>query len=379
VRTFRIIEGGALKVAQSLPGESVQTVVTSPPYFGLRSYDTHPQVWGGLPLCNHKWGEVLSKNAAPRRQIPHGDGRALATDSYVQARVLVPEPQLSFQGAFCEGCRAWRGELGAEPTPALYVEHLVGIFREVRRVLRADGTCWLNIGDSYCSDNKWGGRSGTKNMHSLAGGYDRTRRQTGVRPKNLFLIPFRVALALQDDGWIIRSSIIWNKPNATPEPVKDRPAVSHEYLFLLAKSTRYYYDAAAVKEPVAKPGRGSGNKVRRVATAGERGRVNTHLGSGVPWQDKDGKRHRRTVWTVPTRRFPGAHFATFPEQLIEPCILAGSRPGDVVFDPFSGSGTTAAVSIRLGRNFIGAELNPDYVSMAHDRVAPLLNTQETAA
>lgn len=371
MRTFRIIEGDALKAAQSLPGDGVQCVVTSPPYFGLRDYGTHPQVWGGLPICNHVWGvEGVRHKGGPQGASGQRADRDVSAQNAAQH---------TSTGAFCEGCGAWRGELGAEPTPALYVEHLVQIFREVRRVLRNDGTCWLNIGDSYCSDNKWGGRSGTKNAHSLAGGYDRTRRRTGVRPKNLYLVPFRLALALQDDGWLVRSTVIWNKPNATPEPVKDRPAVSHEYLFLLAKSARYYYDAEAVKEPIARPGRGSGNKARRVASAGERGRLNTHLGSAIPWQDKDGKRHRRTVWTVPTKRFPGAHFATFPEQLIEPCILAGSRAGDTVFDPFSGSGTTGLVSVRLGRRFIGAELNPEYVDMANQRVAPLLDTEEAAA
>jgi len=227
-------------------------------------------------------------------------------------------------------------QLGAEDTPELYVQNLVEIFREVRRVLADDGTVWLNIGDSYVGtghkgdarDPKYGeGRNGQKIALN--------NKVAGLKSKDLIGIPWKVAFALQADGWYLRQDIIWSKPNAMPEPVRDRCTRSHEYVFLLSKSRTYFYDHEAVKE-------------------------STTDGSAL--------RNRRDVWSINTQPFKGAHFAVFPEALVEPCVLAGSEVGDVVLDPFCGSGTTGVVAQRLGRDFVGVELNPEYAEIALKRI-----------
>lgn len=223
-------------------------------------------------------------------------------------------------------------QIGAEQKLEDYVENLTRVFREVRRVLRADGSLWLNLGDSYTSGGRtW--RDADKKNKGRAMDY-RAPTPEGLKPKDLIGVPWRVAFALQADGWYLRSEIIWNKPNCQPESVKDRPTRCHEYLFLFTKSERYYYDHEAIKEP---------------STAG-------------------GYKNRRSVWNINTEAFPGAHFATFPVTLVEPCILAGTETGDTVFDPFFGSGTVGAVCSKLGRKFVGVELNEEYAAMAFKRL-----------
>ena len=261
VEESTIFEGDALAVLEQLPSESVQCIVTSPPYWGLRDYDTEEQV-------------------------------------------------------------------GLEPTLPQFINTLCSIFREARRVLRQDGILWLNIGDGYTSGNRrW--RAPDKKNHARAMDV-RPDTPEGLKPKDLMGIPWHLALALQNDGWYLRADIIWNKPNAMPESVKDRPTRAHEYLFMLTKSERYYYDREAVIEPNG--------------------------------------RNLRSVWNLHTKGFPGAHFATFPPKLVEPCIQASTRPGDFVLDPFFGSGTVGLVAQELNRQFVGIELNPAYVTMAADRL-----------
>ncbi len=224
-------------------------------------------------------------------------------------------------------------QIGAEDHLKEYIESLVDVFREVRRVLADDGTLWLNIGDSYTSGNrKW--RAVDKKNPARAMRY-RPPTPQGLKPKDLIGVPWRVALALQEDGWYLRSDIIWYKPNCQPESVKDRPTSAHEYLFLFSKSERYFYDYQAVKEPGKNPGT---------------------------------LRNRRTVWSIPTEPFPGAHFATFPPSLVEPCILAGSERGDEVLDPFFGSGTVGLVCMQQQRDFTGIEIKPEYVKIAEKRL-----------
>jgi DNA modification methylase len=234
------------------------------------------------------------------------------------------------------------GQIGFESTPEEYAATMVKVFGLVRQMLADDGTLWLNLGDSY------------------AGGVV----PTGLKPKDLIGIPWRVAFALQADGWYLRSDIIWHKPNPMPESVRDRPTKSHEYLFLLSKSERYFYDADAIAEESVSEGPrlADDDEPTRHGTAGARASGVTRLGAGAT-------RNRRTVWTVATQPYSGAHFATFPPELIEPCILAGSRPGDIVLDPFLGSGTTAEVAQHLGRRWIGIDLNPSYLPMQHRRTA----------
>jgi len=260
------------------------------------------------------------------------------------------------------------GQLGLESTPAEYIEKMVAVFREVRRVLRDDGTLWLNLGDSYAHDDKWGGATGGKHVPELHGGagLGREKTVTGLKPKDLVGIPWAVAFALRADGWYLRSDIIWHKPNPMPESVTDRPTKAHEYLFLLAKSAKCYYDADAIAEASVKGAAGSDFHTGK--TGGHQlGRASTE-----PRSDDTSTRNKRTVWTVATQPYAEAHFATYPEKLIEPCILAGCPVGGVVLDPFNGSGTTGAVAVKHGRNYVGIELNPAYIEMAKDRIGRAL-------
>jgi DNA modification methylase len=258
------------------------------------------------------------------------------------------------------------GQIGLEPTPVEYVERMVDVFRAVRDVLAADGTVWVNLGDSYTGNGGQSPQSGP-----LFKGRRRQRENIclhlrgkgeGFKPKDLMGIPWRVALALQADGWYLRSDIIWHKPNPMPESVTDRPTKAHEYLFLLSKSEHYYYDADAIREPDS-----GQDHPRNVLDLPEPtgGLMSPHRGIRRA-EGRNGKgRNKRSVWTIAPRPFRGAHFAVFPPALVEPCVLAGSRPSDTVLDPFMGSGTTAQVATRFGRNFIGCEINPKYVDL-HD-------------
>ncbi|GAA0367832.1 site-specific DNA-methyltransferase [Rheinheimera sp.] len=223
-------------------------------------------------------------------------------------------------------------QIGLEQTMPQFIQRLVAIFSEVKRVLTEDGSLWVNIGDGYTSGNR-GYRAPDKKNPARAMGV-RPDTPDGLKPKDLLGIPWRLAFALQDDGWYLRSDIVWHKPNAMPESVKDRPSRSHEYLFLFTKSEKYYYDWESVREQT----------------------------------ENGGLRNRRSVWNIKTKGFAGAHFATFPADLIRPCILASSEPGDFVLDPFFGSGTVGVVCQDEDRQYVGIELNPDYVSIAVDRL-----------
>jgi DNA modification methylase len=308
--TWEVRQGDALDVLRSLPGEMARCCVTSPPYWGLRDYGAE-------------------------------------------------------------------GQIGMEQTPDKYVARLVAVFREVRRVLTNDGTLWLNLGDSYAGS--WGARgrgAGTNaarpDLEAKYGTDAPARRGfpcLGIKPKDLVGIPWRVAFALQADGWWLRSDIIWSKPNPMPESVTDRPTKAHEYVFLLAKSERYFYDADAIAEDATRGDAGSRFDTGKTS-AHQLGRA-----SSLPRKD-DGRRNRRSVWQIATRPFSGAHFATMPPDLADLCVRAGSDIGDTVIDPFCGAGTTGLVALRHGRSFVGAEINPTYAAMARERIrsdAPLLN------
>lgn len=302
-----IIHGDVLEVLKTLEPESVNTCVTSPPYFGLRDYGKE-------------------------------------------------------------------GQIGLEETPELFVGKLVEVFREVRRVLRDDGTLWLNLGDSY-NGNKQGNTETNKNKTRVTDSFKKTLWKE-LKQKDLIGIPWRVAFALQADGWYLRQDIIWHKPNPMPESVTDRCTKAHEYIFLLTKSKDYYFDNEAIKEPcvntpeqqVAKrnkrPHKGQSDNGMRETTGGFDKISKTYEG-----------RNKRSVWTVTTKPYKGAHFATFPTDLIEPCVLAGAPKGGIVLDPFFGSGTTGAVAAKHGRHYIGIELNEEYIKLAQERlstVQPLL-------
>ncbi|RAT95697.1 site-specific DNA-methyltransferase [Brevibacillus sp. Leaf182] len=356
-----------------LPEKFFHCCVTSPPYWGLRDY--------GLPPT--EWPEVTY---TPMTGLPP---------------LTVP---------------AWTGCLGLEPTPEMFVAHMVLVFREVWRVLRDDGTLWINFGDSYAGSMKGRNADGQGNpggYHKQSGGQSGGNIDykqfdfSSLKSKDLIGIPWRIAFALQADGWYLRMDNIWNKPNPMPESVRDRPTKAHEYMFLLSKNERYYYDSESIKEPISQSSierlsqdvqsqRGSsranaggktngnlkavggskgafgpeqsrkrsGNKERK--SGEQRGRPDSHLGGSIPWEGST--RNKRSVWTVATAKTGEAHFATFPEKLPCPCVLAGSPQGGIVFDPFMGSGTTGIVAKKLGRKFIGIEMNQEYIELAERRI-----------
>jgi len=262
------------------------------------------------------------------------------------------------------------GQIGLEQTPEEYIAAMVEVFRCVKDVLADDGTLWLNIGDSYAAQ---GGAQvqGTKQAKgSQAGAWNGETRKPpqGIKPKDLIGIPWMLAFALRADGWYLRQDIIWHKPNPMPESVRDRCTKAHEYIFLLSKSERYFFDSEAMREPGVIP----------AGTKAAKGSAERQAQSGVnarppEYKVYDGMRNRRSVWTVNTRPYKGAHFATFPPALIEPCILAGSRPGDVVLDPFMGSGTTAQVALQNGRKYLGCELNESYAELQQQRIKAIQN------
>lgn len=331
--TVRILKGDCRNVLRTLPDESVHCVVTSPPYFGLRDYGV-------------------------------------------------------------------AGQIGLEPSPDAFVEEMVAVFAEVKRALRDDGTVWLNLGDSYAGSGKFSPGSpsnlnGSKQSTNMASAGLRLPIPAGLKQKDLIGIPWRVAFALQADGWYLRQDIIWSKPNPMPESVRDRCTRAHEYIFMLSKSARYHYDAEAIKEPGSENSHGSPNvnpgskngAVRKdKGTLGQwprpgkdkqSGHGRRHAGFNERWDAMDqysGVRNKRSVWSVSTQPFSEAHFATFPPALIEPCIMAGCPKGGTVLDPFGGAGTTGLVADRLSRNAILIELNPEYAKMAERRItgdAPL--------
>ena len=262
------------------------------------------------------------------------------------------------------------GQLGLEQTPEQYVAAMVEVFRCVRDVLADDGTLWLNIGDSYAGQRgsqpgRVSGSGATVKGQGIGAGVP-----NGIKPKDLIGIPWMLAFALRADGWYLRQDIIWNKPNPMPESVRDRCTKAHEYVFLLSKSERYMFDAQAIAEPVA------ASTVERLAqpTLAQQvgsNRVPGKTNGNMKAVGNTETRNRRSVWTVATRPYKGAHFATFPPALVEPCILAGSRPGDIVLDPFMGSGTTAQVALQHGRRYLGCELNPDYAPLSRERIRNL--------
>lgn len=346
---YRIIEGDCIEGMRRLEGQSVNCVVTSPPYFGLRDY-------------GHD------------------------------------------------------GQIGLEASPDAFVAKMVEVFREVRRVLRDDGTLWLNLGDSYSGAGPSGASYQSKTTMEREGkssdGAFRISKSLaqrgltyaekkpiptpGLKAKDLIGIPWRVALALQADGWYLRQDIIWHKPNPMPESVRDRCTKAHEYIFLLSKAERYYFDSEAMQEPASKGAAGSefhtgktaahqlgrastkprtaGNKSHKYVTAYDGSDTEEHRTKAglmniadTPWET----RNRRSVWTVATKPYKGAHFATFPPDLIRPCILAGCPKDGTVLDPFGGSGTTALVALEEGRKAVLCELNTDYIALAHKRLEGL--------
>lgn len=327
-------------------GIKAQTCVTSPPYYGLRDYGTAK--WeSGNDSCDH----IESENK-------HGGQRADRNQEGYKKQYK----------DLCKKCGAIRvdSQLGLEETPDEYIKAMVEVFRCVWDVLEDDGTLWLNIGDSY---SRQGGQANAqtmanwKDVHRTA--IKASSGADGCKPKDLIGIPWMLAFALRADGWYLRQDIIWHKPNPMPESVQDRCTKNHEYIFLLSKKPHYYYDYDAIKEPV-KEDWGTRNRTDgKYHNEGTGLQPHSGLEKSYEWANK------RSVWTVTTKPFNGAHFATFPPDLIEPCILAGAPIGGIVLDPFMGSGTTAQVAQNLGRQYLGCELNTGYKTLQNKRLSQL--------
>jgi DNA modification methylase len=348
--TIDIRIGDCRDVLRQMPADSVHCCVTSPPYFGLRDYGT-AQWEGGDAACDHV------------ERVP-GRGSSTLTSAGIGqtdegAAYQAQKRQFRQTCGKC-GARRVDRQIGLEPTPDAFVAEMVAVFREVRRVLRDDGTCWLNLGDSYNANQGAGFDTNKDGGARKAAAASPKVSSGGLPAKNLLGIPWRVAFALQADGWYLRQDIIWSKPNPMPESVTDRCTKAHEYLFLLSKSPRYWYDADAIAETLTGEPHAPGNKKLDDSR-------NDHDQMQKVW-GANGTRNRRSVWTVATQPFSEAHFATFPPALIEPCIKAGCPVGGTVLDPFGGAGTTGLVADRLGRNAILIELNPAYADMARNRI-----------
>jgi DNA modification methylase len=348
-----VIIGDNRQALKELPDASVQTVVTSPPYWGLRDYGTATWI-GGDESCDH--------------ETPRSRGADIKADDK-QGTSKGSRPNLQWD---CK-CGAIRedNQIGLEQSPDDFIEQLCVVFDEVWRVLKDDGTIWVNLGDSYSAmrDSKASPDSlrtgeGTR-VGSAANRNPENLRKAGLKHKDLVGIPWRFAFAMQARGWYLRSDIIWHKPNPMPESVTDRPTKSHEYIFLMTKAPRYYYDHEAIKEDAIWAEEKRAGKGRLHYDGKRQGEKGTGQENFVSIVDK---KNKRSVWQVNVKGYKEAHFATYPTELIEPCILAGSKEGDTVLDPFSGSGTTGEVALKHGRNYIGLELNADYAAISEKRI-----------
>jgi DNA modification methylase len=337
-------------------GVKAQTCITSPPYYGLRDYGTAK--WeGGDPNCEHsismptKWNDPKRGTSVLRPEVGHRGGSS----------------------SNCHLCGAKRidEQIGLEDTPDDYIKNMVEVFRCVWDILEDDGTLWVNIGDSYCNSNGFARaspeyqREGRNNMPANDRKLDKLHA-TGLKTKDLIGIPWMLAFALRADGWYLRQDIVWSKPNPMPESVQDRCTKAHEYIFLLSKSHKYHFDHVAIKEPMKGEPEARDKNAEGYQADYSKG---DRFSKGERVFGADGMANKRSVWTVNTKPYSGAHFAVFPTELIEPCILAGAPVGGIVLDPFMGSGTTAQVAQDLGRQYLGCELNLEYGKLQKKRTA----------
>ena len=389
---WAVITGHALERLRRLPANSVDCVVTSPPYWSLREYPVPATIWDEKPNCRHRWVEHLRPAANGKT-----NGRMQGWKPGRHAATRVPQAS-----QFCEKCGAWCGQFGLEPTPRLYVKHLVEIFREVKRVLKPGCPLWINLGDTWYSRAGSGKRmGGTGDISHYRGLLERNGTYPklppsrmpieGLKPKDLVGIPWMAAFALRDrlKLWL-RSEVIWHKPNGIAKVANDRPACVHETIFLMANARHYYYDQAANMEPSSphererrlkehKRGHNAVYELKRDNTPGQAPPGATSCLKRVDKRIElalKGVRRRRSVWKIPCTPYDGDHTSTFPARIAEICIECGCPPGGTVLDPFCGRGTTGVVATRMGRNFIGIELSRKHAKEAKDWIssdAPLFN------
>ena len=363
----KIYCGNTLDVLRTFPDESINCCVTSPPYWALRDYGTDGVVWDGDADCEHEFylETTITNNAVSNNSTLHDGKGVVATEK-------IKQMNNKSQVGFCNKCGAWKGQLGLEPDFNLYIKHLCDIFDEVKRVLRKDGTCWVNLGDTYGGNNSRGSNGGRD-------GFGNEREGVFVRfeSKNLCNIPSRFSIEMQNRGWILRNKIIWHKPNCMPSSVTDRFTVDFEEIFFFVKNKKYWFEQQLEPWQDNNP-----NDINRA--------INGHKKYNGKFKDEDKKgsfafseskvagdprkgRNKRTVWKIPTQPFPDAHFAVFPEKLVETPIKAGCPKDGIVLDPFMGSGTVALKALKENRRFVGIEINPKYIDMANERIRPLLS------
>jgi DNA modification methylase len=352
MRKIKILHGNCIDKIKELDDNSIDCVVSSPPYFGLRDYGT-AQWKGGNPNCSHAYGRNTRGGLSDFQKNNKGSFGDEAVKS----------------GECCKLCGAKRidEQFGLEKTYQDYLANTVKVFETFKPKLKDTATIWWNVGDSYSS----GKRTSTTNQ-SLRGnknyGVTRTPVQNGIKEKDLLMIPNRVAISLQDAGWYIRSEIIWYKPNPMPESVRDRPTSTHEKIWLITKSKKYYYDADAIREPLAASSLNRLNQDIKNQKGSTRGNGGMKSNGNMKAVGNKETKNKRNVWTVTTKPCKEAHFATFPKDLIEPCIKAGCPEGGLVLDPFGGSGTTGIVAAQNNRNAVLIELNQKYIDIAKKRI-----------
>ncbi len=370
---IKILQGNCIDKIKELENNSIDCVVTSPPYWGLRDYGTGK--WqGGDINCDHLGKPQATRSNIHDRTQPQCNNKKDETVREIFKNI-------------CKKCGAKRidKQFGLETTYQEHIQNIVKLFRAMKPKLKDTATIWLNYGDSYAATvngtkvkdmkknlqkNRLENKSKTNGVYDDKGFIDKpfSTIQGSLKPKDLVMIPNRIAIALQDDGWWIRSEIIWHKPNPMPESTKDRPTSAHEKIWLITKSKKYYYDADAIKEPVKE---NSKKRVQYGLKASHKANPYSYMDTdkmGERFCNSDGKRNKRNVWTITTKPFKEAHFATFPKDLIEPCIKAGCPEGGVVLDPFGGSGTTGIVAQSLNRQAILIELNKNYINIANKRI-----------
>ena len=345
------LQGDVFDNIKKLEDNSIDCVVTSPPYWGLRDYGT-ASYEGGDPNCQHTITDGIVDNKNNKS---------------------IERPDRASDKKNCVKCGAKRidKQLGLEPTYHEHIQNILELFRAMKPKLKDTATIWLNYGDSYAATVNGTKAKDIKNDDRGFVDKPFSTIQGSIKPKDLVMIPNRIAIALQDDGWWIRSEIIWHKPNPMPESIKDRPTSAHEKIWLITKNKKYYYDSDAIKEPVKEISK------KRVQY-GLKHKHPNNIGVAIPpvntekmgerFCNSDGKRNKRNVWTVTTKPCKEAHFATFPKDLIEPCIKAGCPEGGVVLDPFGGAGTTGIVAQSLNRQAILIELNPEYIEISKNRI-----------
>lgn len=371
----KILQGDSLTVLKTLPSESVDCIITSPPYWALRDYKTEGIIWDAED-CEHEHDFQIVETKRPN--VSGGSNpKLLSRKGKENFQEYVDYHDRKTISNICQKCNAWKGQLGQEPTIDLYINHLIQIFDQCKRVLKKTGTCWVVLGDTYSNNSSFREGRGRAGFNKESTRILKHAAKGQINEKSLCLIPERFALKMIENKWILRSKIIWFKPNCMPSSAKDRFTVDYENVYFFTKSQKYYFKTQY--EPSLNPD----DDIRRINAqrqqlydvkyTNERGYDRKIEKEWIP----NGKgRIKRCVWKINTKPFPGSHFAVMPEQLVKQCLNAGCPVGGVTLDPFMGSGTVGLVALKNAINFVGIELNPEYITMAEKRLGPYLKQEK---